>query len=182
MQAEEVGDADTVKYLSNRLERFRQICQGAALAVSAGEPLLSLLKEYQAALQAADAERPDVAAWRAVVDLGERLLAMQSEAAALLDWDALRERVASNYNTLGNAHDSAGDATAALAAFERAIELQPDFAMWRRNQAGTLIELGRLDEAAAAIAAARGLEPDAPRLAQLEARLAAAREGIREEE
>ncbi|QLQ07147.1 MAG: hypothetical protein HZY76_14590 [Anaerolineae bacterium] len=48
--------------------------------------------------------------------------------------------------------------------------------MWRRNQAGTLIELGRLDEAAAAIEQARALEPEAPRLAQLAAQLAAARE------
>ena len=175
MQAEEVGDADTVEVLRSRLEGFQQIRQGAALAVSAGEPLLSLLEEYQAALETADAEQPDVAVWRTVTDLGERLLAMQSEAAALLDWDALRQQLASEYNTLGNAHDSAGDATAALAAYERAIELQPDFAMWRRNQAGTLIELGRLDEAAAAIEQARRLEPDAPRLAQLAAELAAAR-------
>jgi len=48
--------------------------------------------------------------------------------------------------------------------------------MWRRNQAGALIELGCLDEAAAALAAARNLEPEAPRLAELETELAQARQ------
>jgi hypothetical protein len=38
-----------------------------------------------------------------------------------------------------------------------------------------LIELGRLDEAEAALAAARELEPDAPRLAELATELAEAR-------
>ena len=137
--------------------------------------ILASLQDYQAALQAADRQQPDVVAWRAVADLGERLLAAQASAENLLDWDTVREQVASDYNTLGNAHDAAGDPETALAAFERAVALQPDFAMWRRNQAGMLIELRRLDDAAAAIEAARNLEPDAPRLAQLEAQLAAAR-------
>jgi tetratricopeptide (TPR) repeat protein len=78
---------------------------------------------------------------------------------------------------LGNAHDAApaSDKTAALAAYDRAIALQPDFGMWHRNRAGTLIELGRLDEAAGAIETAHGLEPDAPRLPELDAALAKAR-------
>ena len=46
--------------------------------------------------------------------------------------------------------------------------------MWQRNRAGTLIELGRLAEARAAIDEARNLEPNASRLADLEADLAAA--------
>jgi hypothetical protein len=41
--------------------------------------------------------------------------------------------------------------------------------MWQRNRAITLIELGRLAEARTAIDQARALEPDAPRLADLEA-------------
>jgi hypothetical protein len=135
-----------------------------------------LVTEYQALLQAADAEQPQVEPWRAIVALGERLLAMQPGAEDVLDWDGLREAVANDYNILGRAHDGAGNPAAALAAFARAVALQPDFAMWRRNQAGTLIDLGRLDEAAAAMARARALEPDAPRLAQLEGQLAAARE------
>ena len=143
--------------------------------MAAHEPIGVLLQEYLALLQAADAEQPRVAPWSAVVALGERLLAGQAEAEMLLDWEALREQVARNYNTLGKAHDAAGDPAAALAAFERAVALRPDFAMGRRNQASVLIDLGLLDEAAAAIAQARALEPDAPRLAQLQADLDQAR-------
>jgi hypothetical protein len=47
--------------------------------------------------------------------------------------------------------------------------------MWHRNRAGTLIELERLDQAEAAIAQARALDPEAPRLAELDAQLAKAR-------
>jgi len=135
------------------------------------------LQAYQAQLAAADAENPQVDPWRSVTQAGEALLALQAVSEHLLDWDAVREQLASDYNTLGNALDTAGDKAAALAAFERAVALQPDFAMWRRNQTATLIELGRLDEAAAALAVARTLEPDAPRLAQLDADLAAALKG-----
>ena len=87
---------------------------------------------------------------------------------------AVVESIASAYNTLGNAYDASGNKLAALAAYERACALQPDFAMWQRNRAGTLIELGRLDEAAAAIATARQLEPEAARLNELDAELAQA--------
>ncbi len=51
----------------------------------------------------------------------------------------------------------------------------PNFAMAHRNLAGTLIELGELVRAAEALAIARQLEPDAERLTELEAQLAAAR-------
>ncbi len=83
--------------------------------------------------------------------------------------------MASACNSLGNARDEADDKPGALAAFERAIALQPGFAMWHRNRAGTLIELKRLDEAATAIETARRLEPDAPRLKELDEQLAKAR-------
>lgn len=83
--------------------------------------------------------------------------------------------LAEEYNELGCALEEAKDLPGALAAFARAVELQPDFAMWRRNLTGVLIDLGRLEEAEAALAAVRALEPDAPRLAELEAQLAAAR-------
>jgi tetratricopeptide (TPR) repeat protein len=177
-QTEQAGDGETVKALRSRLEGFRAIRAGAARSITAGQPLLALLQEYQEALQAADAEQPQVTPWQAVVALGERLLAMQAGAENLLDWDSVRQQVASDYNTLGNAHDRAGDVPAALAAFQRAAALQPDFAMFRRNVASTLIDLGRLNEARAAIDQARALEPDAPRLEQLEAQLAAAQESM----
>jgi hypothetical protein len=182
-QAEQAGDAATVAHLRSRLEGFRQVRAAAAAARAIPEEaraemtaLAERAQAYVTRLQAADTEHPQVAEWQAVTALGEALLAEEGRGGQGLDWAALRRQLASDFNTLGNAHDSAGDPAAALAAFERAIALQPDFAMWRRNQAGALIALGRLEEAAAAIEQARALEPDASRLAQLEAQLAAARE------
>jgi tetratricopeptide (TPR) repeat protein len=173
-QARAAGEAETVKVLRSRLEGFQEMRAGAARTLARQEPLLAHLEHYQALLQAADAEQPQVEPWRSVTQAGEALLALQPGAEHLLNWDALRRQLASAYNILGNALDNTGDKAAALAAYERASELQPDFAMWRRNQTGMLIELGRLDAARAALAAARALEPDAPRLAELEADLAAA--------
>ncbi|MBX2998251.1 MAG: tetratricopeptide repeat protein [Caldilineaceae bacterium] len=173
-QAEAGEETEIGAMLRSRLDGFRQIREGAARAAHVGEPLLALLQTYAEAQQAADAENPTPAAWQAITALGEELLVLQANAPTLLDWSALRRQVASDYNTLGNALDDS-DKAAALAAYERAIDLQPDFAMWQRNRAGTLIELGRLDEARAAIDGARILEPDAPRLAQLEDQLVAAK-------
>lgn len=47
--------------------------------------------------------------------------------------------------------------------------------MWRRGCAATLIDLGRLSEAAEELEQARALEPDAPRLVELVAALEQAR-------
>ena len=134
------------------------------------------LADYQSLLQAANTEQPEADAWRDIINLGEELLTGEADDLPGVNWSVLRQQVAGDYNTLGNALDNAGDAAGALTAFDRAVTLQPDFAMWRRNQASALLDLGRLDEAEAAIAAAREMEPDAPRLAQLEAQLTAARQ------
>jgi tetratricopeptide (TPR) repeat protein len=128
-----------------------------------------------------DAKENDIAAWQRVVEAGEAVF-MPPFTELPIDWAALQADLANAYNTLGNAHDTAEDSEAALAAFDRAIALQPDFAMWHRNRAGTLIELGRLEEARGAIDQARALEPDAPRLQQLEEALAAALAQQREQQ
>ncbi len=132
------------------------------------------LNQYGEMLETAAADNPAAAAWQAITALGDALLTEAAHSWPGIDWAALQESVAETYNTLGNALYNAGDKPGALAAYARAGELQPDFAMWRRNQAGTLIELGQFAAARTAIDAARALEPDAPRLAELEAALAAA--------
>jgi tetratricopeptide (TPR) repeat protein len=121
-------------------------------------------------VKAAEASGNDIAAWRAAVEAGEALLAPEFTDTLGIG-DAVREHVASTWNALGNALHDAGDGEAAVAAYDRAIALQPDEAMWRRNRVGTLIDLGRRAEAAEELARARALEPDAARLAELEARL-----------
>ena len=126
------------------------------------------LKIYLAQQQAAAQSENDVALWQQAVDAGEALLAEEFQALEDVNWDALKANLASCYNSLGNAHDNAGNKNDALAAFERAIALQPAFAMWQRNRAGTLIELGRCQEARVALDRARELEPDAARLPELE--------------
>jgi tetratricopeptide (TPR) repeat protein len=98
-----------------------------------------------------------------------------------IDWASLRADLASSYNMLGNAHSEAGHAEDAITAYDRAIALHEN-AMWYRNKAGVLIDMGNLNEAEAAIKRARVLEPDAPRLAELEAALARAREAARDED
>jgi tetratricopeptide (TPR) repeat protein len=133
------------------------------------------LANYVAQRQAAETLEQDGAAWQRAADAGEELLSLLGAMGATGEGvDKLKAHIASTYNALGIALD-ATDKVQSLAAFERAIALQPDFAMRHRNRAGTLIELGRLDQAEAAIAQARALEPEAPRLAELDAELAIAR-------
>ncbi len=102
------------------------------------------------------------------MEAGDALLAEEFQQLDGVNWDALKEDLAGAYNSLGNAHENAGNKKDALAAFERAIALQPAFAMWHRNRAGMLIELERCQEARAALDHARELEPDAARLPELE--------------
>jgi hypothetical protein len=134
------------------------------------------LGQYTAQVQAAQDDAENTVAWQAAVAAGEALLAPALADTPDINWDALRANLASTYNDLGNTLDNS-DKAQALVAYERAIALQPEFAMWRRNRAGTLIELGRLDQAAAEIERARTLEPEAARLAELGAELQQARNG-----
>jgi tetratricopeptide (TPR) repeat protein len=135
------------------------------------------LAAFAGALQAAQTDERNVGLWQAAVEAGEALLAVLETAPPVpgLSVADVQAELASACNSLGNAQDEAGDKSAALAAFERAIALQPDVAMWRRNRAGMLIELKRLDEAAAEIETARRMEPDAPRLKELDEELTKAR-------
>ncbi len=122
----------------------------------------------------------DILSWQRAVDAGEALLVPPLSETPELNLETLHLEVAATWNELGNALSTAGEYAAALAAYERAVALQPEVAVWQRNRASMLIALGYLDEAMQSITAARTLEPDAPRLIELEAELAAAR-GVRGE-
>ncbi len=141
------------------------------------DPLRAALAAYLEQREQAANTEADPAAWQRAADAGEGLLSLLGAAGAAGvagEWvDKLKADIAGTYNSLGNSLDVA-EGRAALAAYERAIALQPGFAMWHQNCAVLLIELGELDEAAAAIARARELEPNAPRLAELDAQLAQA--------
>jgi tetratricopeptide (TPR) repeat protein len=178
-QAQEGGDEDGAAHLAGRLEAFQQIRRAAQAAQVLPEELAALaaqVQNYLLKLHAADAENPQVASWTEVAELGEELLAAEGQGIAGINWLELKSSVAGVWNTLGNAHSNAGDKVAALDAYERAVTLQPEFAMWQRNRAGALVELGRLGRAQAANERARALEPEAARLPELEAKLAAALE------
>ncbi len=172
-QAEQSGDTAPAQALRERAAGLRAIraAANAAQQLAAQPLILQRLQRYLELIEAAEASDSDVAAWQAAVDAGEALLAPEFADTPGIDWDAVRASVASTWNTLGNALHNAGDRDAAVAAYDRAIALQPDEAMWRRNRAGTLLDLGRRAEAAEELVRARALEPDAPRLAELEARL-----------
>jgi tetratricopeptide (TPR) repeat protein/protein-arginine kinase activator protein McsA len=166
-QAGQSGDVALAQALRERAAGLRAI---RAAADAAQSKIQQAWQRYIELLQAAAASGNDIAAWRAAVEVGEALLA-PAFADTLGIGDAVREHVASTWNALGNALHDAGDGEAAVAAYDRAIALQPDQAMWRRNRVATLIDLGRRAEAAEELARARALEPDAARLAELEARL-----------
>lgn len=117
----------------------------------------------------------DLAIWQQAVATGETLLLPPLGDMPEFDRTALQHDLANAYNELGNLLDETGDALASLAAYERAIILQPDVAVWHRNRSGVLIELDRLEEAALSIAHARELDATANRLHELDAALARAR-------
>lgn len=143
----------------------------AVFAALASDAFAALFDAYEEAVSLA-ALRNDITAWQAAADAGAALLAPDWRAVPGLDHAALCDHVANTLNRLGNAHAAAGDQPAALVAYERAIALQPGFAMSRRNRVSALIELGRGAEAAAELQVARRLEPDAPRLIEMERELA----------
>jgi protein-arginine kinase activator protein McsA len=166
-QAGQSGDVALAQALRERAAGLRAI---RAAADAAQSKIQQAWQHYIELVEAAEASGNDIAAWRAAVEAGEALLAPEFTDTLGIG-DAVREHVASTWNALGNALHDAGDGEAAVAAYDRAIALQPDEAMWRRNRVGTLIDLGRRAEAAEELARARALEPDAARLAELEARL-----------
>ncbi len=166
-QAEQAGDVALAQALRERAAGLRAIRAAADVAQS---KIQQAWQHYIELVEAAEASGNDIAAWRAAVEAGEALLAPEFTDTLGIG-DAVREHVASTWNALGNALYDAGDGEAAVAAYDRAIALQPDQAIWRRNRVATLIDLGRRAEAAEELARARALEPDAARLAELEARL-----------
>ncbi|MDN5273710.1 tetratricopeptide repeat protein [Chloroflexus sp. MS-CIW-1] len=166
-QARQAGDAALAQALRERAAGLRAI---RAAADAAQSKIQQAWQHYIELVEAAEASGNDIAAWRAAVEAGEALLAPEFTDTLGIG-DAVREHVASTWNALGNALHDAGDGEAAVAAYDRAIALQPDKAMLRRNRVATLIDLGRRAEAAEELARARALEPDAARLAELEARL-----------
>ncbi len=143
----------------------------AVVAALTSDAFAPVFDAYEEAVSLAGL-RNDVPAWQAAADAGAALLAPDWQDVPGLDHAALCDHVANTLNRLGNAQAAAGDHLAALAAYERAIALQPGFAMSRRNRASALIELGRGEEAAAELELARRLEPDAPRLAEVARELA----------
>jgi hypothetical protein len=165
-QSGQAGDAALAQALRERAAGLRAI----RAAADAAQSIQQAWQRYIELVKAAEASGNDIAAWRAAVEAGEALLAPEFTDTLGIG-DAVREHVASTWNALGNALHNAGDKDAAIAAYDRAIALQPDQAMWRRNRVATLIDLGRRAEAAEELARARALEPDAARLAELEARL-----------
>jgi tetratricopeptide (TPR) repeat protein len=166
-RARQAGDAALAQALRERAAGLRAI---RAAADAAQSKIQQAWQHYIELVEAAEASGNDIAAWRAAVEAGEALLAPEFTDTLGIG-DAVREHVASTWNALGNALHNAGDKDAAIAAYDRAIALQPDEAIWRRNRVGTLIDLGRRAEAAEELARARALEPDAARLTELEARL-----------
>ena len=132
-QAEQAGDETTVAHFRSRLEALRQIRDASAAAQSipteTRERLavwVQGLNQYQSLLQAANAELPEAAVWREIVSLGVELLDGEADDLPGINWLALRQQVARDYNILGNALKKEGATAEALAAYERAVILRDD--------------------------------------------------------
>ena len=65
-----------------------------------------------------------------------------------------------SHNLLGQTHFRLGQAEEALASYDRAIQLQPDFADAHGNRANVLVIFGRFKEALAAFDRALAIRPD----------------------
>ncbi len=114
--------------------------------------------------------------WEAAATSSRELLAHPDALRPPFALDELRADVADCWNRLGYIlSDEQKKPEEALAAFEEAVRLRPGLAMYWRNHAGTNIDLGNLDAAAASLARAGELEPDHPRLAELHKELDEAR-------
>jgi DNA-binding protein Fis len=176
-QARQSGDENLAMALEPRLTGLKQIREARQAEANdpARQAFQAALTTYLEQVQAAEANPDNLEAWQAAVAAGEALLAPELAATPDVNWEALRANLASVYNRLSITQETSHNLEASLAAIDRAIALQPDEAMWRRNRSGTLIDLGRLDEATEELERARALEPEAPRLAQLQESLDQAR-------
>ena len=133
------------------------------------------LQQYGTLLEAAAESQNDIAAWQAAAAAGEALLEPKFASLSQVNRDALLDHLARTYIGLALAYDDVGQWEQALAANDRAVALQPDVALLRRNRTSLLMSLGRWEEAVEELERARGLEPEAPSLVELEADLAKAR-------
>ncbi|HLE36007.1 MAG TPA: hypothetical protein VI699_02560, partial [Candidatus Acidoferrales bacterium] len=130
--------------------------------------LRDALSVFTQARQRAEEEESSAEAWQAAAAAGTRLVEHPDASQLPFALDDLRAEVAQCWNQLGTIlSDEQKKPEEALAAFEEAVRLRPDFAMYWRNHASTNIDLGNLDAAAASLAHAGELEPDHPRLAEL---------------
>jgi len=165
-------EADALFALDGLLNQALQTRQNQAV-VRLTVLLVALLDGYNWA----HVEQINLEAHTAVIDLCARLIPLAEQLHADLA-AALRQQAGWACNTLGN-HDAdmAKDREQAVAAYTRGLGFDPGNAMLLRNRAG--IHLDRRDWAAARadIAAAAVLEPDAPRLIELRAALAAGEGG-----
>jgi tetratricopeptide (TPR) repeat protein len=184
------GDPGALAHLTQSRDILRACRAGGAAAVfdaleqadaqaaqlqSLPEALRELFVAYVQARRSAD-EQNSAEAWRAAAQLGEQLLDHPDAAQLPIALGNLRDDAAHCWNQLGVIlSDEQKQPAEALAAFEAAARLQPDFAMWQRNVASTQIELGHLEAAEASLARAAQLEPGHPRLAELRRELDEAR-------
>ncbi|MCC6557549.1 MAG: O-antigen ligase family protein [Polyangiaceae bacterium] len=123
------------------------------------------------------AARLDPSSGEAALALGLARLELGDAEGALRDLERSRPLLA-NVGTdvaIGNAHLARGAPDRAAAAYARALAWNPGSFRAHANLTEALTQLGRLDEAAAHLAAARALWPGHPKLALIAERLRRAR-------
>ncbi len=164
----EVLELASLERAAGLAEQARQADQ-RDLAVGVLARLAFLLEAYNRG----HAEPIEADAQNRFIALHERLLPLAEALGGEELVAALRQTAGWACNSLGNYfadHDK--DLAQAIAAYTRGVGFDPHNAMLYRNRAGVFIDLRDGASAAADIARAAALEPDAPRLADLRQSLA----------
>jgi len=163
-----------------RPDSFRTWFTGAAVAASAGDLDLALDRiDHSLDLSPRD---PRLLATRAgfLLDRARRSGTEEEVAAAVAAWE---ERVAGDPNNadnhlqLGLAELLSGDTSGAETAWFTAEDLAPSSPVPAANLAVLYLDTGRIDDAVAALARARAVDPDHPTLDEIQRRIDSAASG-----
>src|SRR5262249_45977496 len=92
-------------------------------------------------------------------NMGKRLSAVRDAVGYLRVATALRPRSPGAWLNLGFALKGGGQFAAAVEAYQRAIDVNPDYAMAHCNMAETLLFMGKVEEAERACRRALALQP-----------------------
>ena len=169
------GGSGTISFPDRVMDRLTGLASSSGAYLKRGSAALvnGRLSEAETALRrAVEIDPTNGAAWR---NLGHTLLQKPDPKQALDELKIAAEHLPDDpqiHLDLGNLYLVQGLGQRAAVAFEKTVELSPEFVQGRFNLANTLVGLERWDEAAPHLAKVLELEPEHERARLLESRLA----------